>query len=565
MGERAIKRDPEEKRKAIEDDENALKNIRTKSPTYTNAVNEITGGSYSPEAAKAVLIHFAVSSFDNIGDTYIVLGSWALLQGYQGLSVAKRREKLKEDIGYQNQPDTLRSVENKLYKIIATNLYLHRKNQHSWKSLVDDALDTHYDKAIQKAIIPNVSVSAEDPSEAFNAASITPHHPTSQNSSSDQHCESSIGTQQLATPKESYTRTHPTSKRKRKKTTKSSPKEQALVVIVIALALLSIPIITHYTNQNTANWISDIQASQMSPYDDLIFLLEHDMSVEKNVTESLQTLEEAAKSGEAEDLFVLASAYLYYDKYDEAIEPLLQAASQGHAGAELYLGYLYLKGYGVPQNYQIAFSYFQSAVDGGNVEAIDLLGVCYQFGYGTEPDCEKAIELYQQAIDLGSCLAMNNLASMYINGEGIEQNYQTALELFMEAYKGGYALAAHNIGYMYQMGLGVPKSIKRAIKWYSAAADAGCAVAMVSLGYIYSSGEDINTDYQIAFTCFSAAAELGEVNAYFYLGEMYLEGLGVDRDYDKAAYWLTLSQEGGNENASHLLDILQEVQSSIYG
>ena len=53
-------------------------------------------------------------------------------------------------------------------------------------------------------------------------------------------------------------------------------------------------------------------------------------------------------------------------------------------------GFLYNKGYGVEQDYDMARLYYELVANQGNAEAQYNLGVLYDNGYGVEEDNENA-------------------------------------------------------------------------------------------------------------------------------------------------------------------------------
>ena len=56
------------------------------------------------------------------------------------------------------------------------------------------------------------------------------------------------------------------------------------------------------------------------------------------------------------------------------------------ARAEAYLGYKYEHGLGVPQSYEMAFTYYTSAAERGDATAQYLLGLAYDRGEGVQQD-----------------------------------------------------------------------------------------------------------------------------------------------------------------------------------
>ena len=77
------------------------------------------------------------------------------------------------------------------------------------------------------------------------------------------------------------------------------------------------------------------------------------------------------------------------------------AADQGSTLAINDIGWVYYKGDGVEQDYNLAVKYFKEAAEQENMYALFNLGMCYQDGTGVEKDIEIAAELYQRAIDHG--------------------------------------------------------------------------------------------------------------------------------------------------------------------
>ena len=56
------------------------------------------------------------------------------------------------------------------------------------------------------------------------------------------------------------------------------------------------------------------------------------------------------------------------------------AAEQGDAYAQIYLGFMYANGRGVPQDYKAAVKWYRLAAEQGNAEAQFYLGLMYQDG-----------------------------------------------------------------------------------------------------------------------------------------------------------------------------------------
>jgi len=81
-----------------------------------------------------------------------------------------------------------------------------------------------------------------------------------------------------------------------------------------------------------------------------------------------------------------------YDKgdYGTALGNWLPLAEQGNAWTQLYLGFMYINGQGVPQDDAEALKWFRKAADQGNAYALGNLGVTYENGNGAMLDYVKS-------------------------------------------------------------------------------------------------------------------------------------------------------------------------------
>ena len=82
-------------------------------------------------------------------------------------------------------------------------------------------------------------------------------------------------------------------------------------------------------------------------------------------------------------------AYARHD-YTHAAPLLLLEAERGSALAQTYIGYMYERGLGVPQNYQAASGWLNEAAQQGEPTAQFLLGLLFDKGYGVPEDWVQA-------------------------------------------------------------------------------------------------------------------------------------------------------------------------------
>jgi len=120
-----------------------------------------------------------------------------------------------------------------------------------------------------------------------------------------------------------------------------------------------------------------------------------------------------------------------------------------------------------------------SAAQGFQNEPVDQsvskerLGMDYLLGRGVPENRELAFSWFEKAAAQGSAKAANELGYMYASGKGVAQNYQLALEYYQQAADGGIASAKYNLGLLYLNGLGTPADPARAQADFQEAAAMG--------------------------------------------------------------------------------------------
>ena len=80
------------------------------------------------------------------------------------------------------------------------------------------------------------------------------------------------------------------------------------------------------------------------------------------------------------------------------VQPVRRAAKAGHSRALLNLGFAYVRGVGVPQNYKRAREYFEMAAAKDLAEAQYNLGLIYEHGLGIDKDVPMAFKWYSLAV-----------------------------------------------------------------------------------------------------------------------------------------------------------------------
>jgi TPR repeat protein len=251
-----------------------------------------------------------------------------------------------------------------------------------------------------------------------------------------------------------------------------------------------------------------------------------------------------ADRGNARSMFNLGQLYSMAQDYANAREWYAKAADKGHPTATLFLGTLYARGEGVPQDiakarelYEKAADMYEKAADKGKPITMLFLGGLYAQGQVVAQDYAKAREWWEKAADKGNADAMVNLGLLYVNGHGVTQDYAKAREWYEKAADKGDASGMVGLGVLYHNGWGVAQDHAKAREWYEKAADKGDASGMVDLGVLYHNGWGVAQDHAKARDWYEKAADKGDASAMSNLGKIYQNGLAVAQDYAKAREW----------------------------
>lgn len=130
-----------------------------------------------------------------------------------------------------------------------------------------------------------------------------------------------------------------------------------------------------------------------------------------------------------------------------ALRAWKSAAEAGNAKAKANIGYMYERGFGVPQSYVDALRWYREAAAGGAAEGMYNIGTLYYYGYGVERNLREAARWFRQAATLELPEAQYMLGLMYDKGEGVPRAIDQALKLWVAAAKHGHLssqlMAAH--------------------------------------------------------------------------------------------------------------------------
>jgi tetratricopeptide (TPR) repeat protein len=114
----------------------------------------------------------------------------------------------------------------------------------------------------------------------------------------------------------------------------------------------------------------------------------------------------------------------------EAMKHYRKAADQGHAGAQVNVGYLYDRGLGVQQDYAEAMKWYRLSADQGNATAQNNVGVLYHNGWGVPQDHGEALRWYRKGTDQNYADSQYNTGLLY---EYVYKDQPTAITWYRKA------------------------------------------------------------------------------------------------------------------------------------
>jgi uncharacterized protein len=213
----------------------------------------------------------------------------------------------------------------------------------------------------------------------------------------------------------------------------------------------------------------------------------------------------------------------------QAVEWYRKAARQGDASAMFNLGAAYYNGEGVAAvNDTLAYAWFLLSSEAGSSsgqeaarrskgehgpaafsDACFTIGELYDKGEDLPQNPELAATWYRKAAEQGHTQARIALATLAMKAKNYGEARHWCEAAAKERYAGGYFC----LGYLSQNGLGAPANLKDALKWYGEAAQRGNIAAMRAMGKIYANGEGTKIDRPQAFVWFYVAARRGNQDA----------------------------------------------------
>lgn len=248
--------------------------------------------------------------------------------------------------------------------------------------------------------------------------------------------------------------------------------------------------------------------------------------------------------------------HMYLDSEDEkeqrrGIEIIGELAIDGYSPAQCLLGYLYWKGFHLPQSREKAVKWYKRAVQENNAEAKFSLGWIYLSDSKSDNDIQEGLRLMTKAAQDGNCDAQDCLGECYHYGVFLEEDASAAWHFYKKAAESGSVNSLVQLGLMCQAGEGTSHDDAAAIPYFEAAAKQGDAKGKYYLGLAYLDGQGVDVNDDKGCSLIESAAADGLELALDFLGNTYLS-LGRDEESDdekrneyfkEAAYYLSQAAE----------------------
>ena len=156
-------------------------------------------------------------------------------------------------------------------------------------------------------------------------------------------------------------------------------------------------------------------------------------------------------------------------------------------------------------DYATAMQSWRPLADAGDPSAQTNVGFLYSRGWGVPQDPAEAFKWYKMAAMQNYTDAEYNLALLYRDGKGVEVNIDEAIRWFQLAAEKGHLRATALLGDIYYKGTGGEVDIREAMKWFFVAADKGDPQSQLALGDIFAKGQGIPPDRVRAYVWYTAA------------------------------------------------------------
>ena len=147
-----------------------------------------------------------------------------------------------------------------------------------------------------------------------------------------------------------------------------------------------------------------------------------------------------------------------------------ESAINGDPEAQFELGWHYVNGKQVKQDFVVGLTWYIRAAESGYPKAQHEIGDIYYNGVGVPRNIRTSLSWYWKAALNGKPETLFKLGTMYLKGEGTTQNYTISAIVHRFAASQGYAESQYELGKMYAEGKGMRQDFVNAHMYLNLAA-----------------------------------------------------------------------------------------------
>jgi hypothetical protein len=201
-------------------------------------------------------------------------------------------------------------------------------------------------------------------------------------------------------------------------------------------------------------------------YNNLGWMYQRGLGVEKDTKKALDYYQKAADKGDTAAMVNIGNYYEASKDYKEAGKWYLLAALSGNQIGALNYGNLYHWGWGVEQNYELAYKIFMHCyIKKYKRGSCYYLGRYAEEGFVGKADPALAAKYYTEGGEAGDPDCYTHLGLLYLEGKGVEKDEQKAFSCFVAAARMGDPEAYKNMAECLKDGRGVEKNEEHARKF----------------------------------------------------------------------------------------------------
>ncbi len=233
--------------------------------------------------------------------------------------------------------------------------------------------------------------------------------------------------------------------------------------------------------------------------------------------------------------------------FNKAVMYFKDACNEYDAFGCIELAKMYEKGQYVEQSSKVATNLFIKACKGGSGWGCGYVGDSYSLGRGIDQDFQKAAHLYKLSCDDGLIARCKNIkdlmsenkikkltkqATLAQNKEE-EHRKETRIEDFKFKCKNGDLISCTILGNQFLVD-DVFVGKQKSIPYFEMACEGGEPISCHLFAQYFTGHGEFERDYESAFFYYQRSCEGGYILSCLELGDFYQRGKGVKRDYVKA-------------------------------